>query len=359
MINVISDINPKKRFRQSFGNTQNSVQQPLNYADKFLSELEKINKKEQNGSFFTKYFWSTTALSLSAIPVLGYELGAFFRIRKMKKDGLKIEVDALKKSFKSKFKYVFFGGIALFAGLEALFNSFNEKNYKKLENNFKNINTLTNAQLSGAFRSGYVGAYCTSSSGHIRVNRNIMNDPITNRSMTKLLKHELVHAHQFEMIARSKDGIKKLNYANIMNVINIAQKNPKTIEEFIQIHKDIQNDKTGKYDNKEITILGEKYNFKRYIEAINIILTNKNATYNDIPIIINENHYKKVIEEKGQLTPEEEKKANEYYDALVNYQLPKYPLDAYNPFSKYRNNILEQEAYKENPSLLMKLFGKN
>ena len=132
MINVISDINPKKRFRQSFCNTQNSAQQPLNYADKFLSELEKTNKKEQNGSFFTKYFWSTTALCLSAIPVLGYELGAFFKIRKMKKDGLKIEVDTLKKSFKSKFKYVLLGGIALFAGLEALFNSFNEKNYKKL-----------------------------------------------------------------------------------------------------------------------------------------------------------------------------------------------------------------------------------
>ncbi len=358
MINVVSDVNPKKRFRQSFGNAQNSAQQPLNYADKFLSELEKTNKKEQNGNFFTKYFWSITALIASGIPILGYEFRTLYKFGKLKKQGLNIEADALSKSFKSKFKYVLAGGFALFVGLEVLFNSMNNRNYKKLQNDFNKINTSTDATLSGTFRSGYVGAYCTSSSGQIRVNRNIMNDPITNRSMTKLIKHELVHARQFEMIVRSKDGIKKLNYANVMNVINQTKKKPEAAEEFIKIYENIQNDKSGKYDNVQISILGEKYNFKKYIEAINIILTQKSADYNDIPMIINENHYKKIIEEKGQLTPEEEKKAEEYYEALINYK-PVSAIEAYNPFGKYRNNILEQEAYKENPSLLMKLFVKD
>ena len=358
MIKVVSDVSPKNQYQKSFGNKQNPAKsQPQNSADKFLSELEATNKKSINGNIFSKYFWSITALIASATPVLGYELGSLYKLRKLKKQENLLEYDSLYKSFNKRFKYVIAGGIVLYACLQYLFNLNNNKNYKKLTKDFTTLNSGTNAQLKGTFRSGYVGAYCTSASCNVRVNRNIMNDPISSRSLKKIIKHELVHARQFEIVARSKDGIKKLNYANVMNVVNQAQKNPKTVVEFLQIHKDIQNDKTGKYDKVEIDILGEKYNFKNYIEAIYIILTNEKATYNDIPIIINENHYKKVIEDRGPLNHDEEKKAEEYYNALINYK-PISVISAFNPFGGYRNNILEKEAYKENPSLLMKLFGK-
>jgi len=360
MINSQCNINSKKSILKSFtGREKTRINTPLNSADMFIASLDKIYKKEQNGNFITKYFWSITALILSAIPVLGYELGAAYKFKKLKKNEQKLEFDMLRKSFKKNFKFVFAGGMLLYFGLEYLFNSFNNKNYTKLENEFKKINTSTDAKLAGTFRASYLGAYCTSASGNIKINRNIMNDPISSRSLKKLIKHELVHARQFETIARSKDGIKKLNYADIMQVIKNTQKsNNLAASGFIQIYNDINSDKTGKYDNKKINILGEVYDFKKYTEAIYILLTNPKATYSDIPIAIDEEHYKKVIEKKGPLTAEEEKKADEYYKAMLDYSTIS-AINAFNPMGQYRKNILEKEAYKENPSLFMKLFEKD
>lgn len=78
------------------------------------------------------------------------------------------------------------------------------------------------------------------------------------------------------------------------------------------------------------------------------LVNDKEKNYTDIPILINAKHYNSVREKFGKLTPEEELKAKEYYNGILNYISTDSILDI-NPFSKYRNGILEKEAYRENP----------
>lgn len=328
-----------------------------NAADNFLEEINKNAKREERGSILARYLWSPTAILLSGLSVIGYEYKTLHKLKKYRNEGRILELHSSQKSFKKNLKYTIAGGLLLLGGLEYIFNSQNKKNYENLKKTFDKINTETGAKLSGTFRSNYLGAYCNSPSCSVRVNRNLINDPLSRLSIENLIRHELVHARQFEMIARSKDGIKKINYANIIQVVREAKKNPMVVNEFKQIQKDLQNDKYGKYRNIKLLIQGEEYSFVKYIEAINILLENDKATYNDIPIIIDAEHYNKIIAKKGSLTKDEEQKADEYYKALTNYT-PVSAWDAYNPFGSYRNNILEKEAYQANPSLISKLFSK-
>lgn len=350
MINQISS----KMYTQSFAasslkgeGTNKAVE--MNTADEFIKGVNKEAEKQKKGNFFSRYLGYTTAMFATVVPAIVYEFVTLFNIKNTK---------ITPKTFIRNTGLLLSGGMALGAGLTYLFNSRTDKNFEKLKKEFEKINTSTDAKLSGTFRSNIAGAYCNSASGNIIINQNIMNDPIFSKSIKKLIRHELVHARQFEMIARSKDGIKKLNYATFANLKEIAKKNPAIKNEFIQIYNDVQNDKNGKYDNVKITINGEQYDFKKYIEFVNILLTKEEASYDDFPIIIDAEHYNKVIEKKGKLTPEEEVKAEEYFKALTNYTNVTFA-NAFNPFGGYRNNILEQEAYKENPSLFMRLFGKN
>ena len=55
-----------------------------------------------------------------------------------------------------------------------------------------------------------------------------------------------------------------------------------------------------------------------------------------------------LLEQLIRIASEEEQKAKEYYNGILNY-IPADSISAFNPFSEYRNGILEKEAYKENP----------
>lgn len=342
---------------QTFGQQKKDLSLPQNAADEFISGINESSKKYKEGDFLSKYCWSNTAALISGIPVVGYVFGNLFRLNHLKKKNNIAAKESLLKSFNKGIKFVIPAGIALFAGLQYLFKSQSDKNYKEIEKEFNSVNT-TNAKLSGTIVSSYIGAGYHVSNGNIFINRNIMNDPLTKNKIKKLIRHELVHAKQFEMIARSKDGIKKLNYGVLIPIIRSCENDKNTIKGFQEIYEAIQQDKSGKYNNLNIETNGSTFNFKNYIEAINILLTNKNATYNDIPIAIDENHYKEVIKEKGALSREEEIKAEEYFKALSEYK-PVSFLKSINPFGSYYSNILEKEAYKENPTFWMKLFGKD
>ena len=202
--------------------------------------------------------------------------------------------------------------------------------------------------------SGAAEALYNPISGKIQFNKNMVNDPIVGRNIAKKIKHELVHAKQYETVACSKDGIKKVNFA-VMNQIkqNIEKSNAKEV--FDELYNDLQNS-GDKYNNTKITIMGggAEVNLKDYITAIHTMLNKSDATYDDIPIVIDSTHYQEVINKRSKLTAEEEAKADEYYQAMLDYE-PVNILGAINPWSSYRQNILEKEAYKENPSIITKL----
>ena len=93
----------------------------------------------------------------------------------------------------------------------AIANKNYDKHFKKLRDYFELIND-THANLSDTtFCSFNTGAQCDVN-GNIALNRFAVIDPWQRFKAKYFIKHELVHARQDEMIARSKDGIKKLNY---------------------------------------------------------------------------------------------------------------------------------------------------
>ncbi len=332
---------------------------PQNTADKFLIDVEKFSKKQREGSLLNKYFWSTSASLAGASVPLVYELLNSYKIQQLKSSGNLPLLKKYKKGHIKKLTLWSFIGLGVMQGIQYLLKLQENKNLKTLDDKIKKINK-TGAKLSDdKFSSMYTGAYYDILTGDIHINRDILNDPIYNNTMFKLIKHELVHAKQFETIARSKDGVKKLNYGVLQNIIRSRHMDDIAAGEFKQILYDIKNDKTGKYNNITFKLGSSNadVNFKDYIIAVNTLIDNPSATYNDIPIIINENHYNKIIKNSAPLTLQEEDKAEKYYNALIEYKTPT-PWSAYNPFSKYRTNLLEKEAYKENQSWLMGLFNR-
>jgi hypothetical protein len=329
-------------------------------ADKFVKDVEKAVEVQKKGDFISKYLWSNTALISAGLAVLPYEFYTIHKMRKLKKTGQTEILQAAAKSFKKVFPWLIGGALALYGGLEYLFSRNFDSRYEKLKKDFIKINTSTDAKLVDyTMTTGVMGALCSPISGEVVINKNVLKDPISRRRIIKLLKHELVHAKQYETIARSENGIKKLNYAVMKNSSKFID-NPQGRLEIEQVYNDINNDKTGMYENKTLSLIGADVNLKDYVTAIYLLLNNEDCSFDDIPIVIDEAHYNKVIKEKGKLSPSEEQKAELYYQAQLNY--PKTStLNLLNPFSDYYDNLLEKEAYKESPNFMTfvrKICGK-
>lgn len=362
---MISEVNInslKYNKNLSFKANNDSFEPPVvEYgADSFIKDIDKNVDSMKKGNFFSKYLWSTTALIPAALLVLPYECHALHKANKLKKAG---NIEALNnnlKNFKKVFPWLVVAAVGIYTGLQYLFNQNFDKKYKKLQQDFNKINTSTSAKLVDyTVRTQVMGALCSPISGNIVINRNALADPIAGRRINKLIKHELVHAKQYETIARSENGIKKLNFA-VMKSISKSMDNPQGRAEIALIYDDIINDKDGKYDNKIISLIGADVNMKNYITAIKTIFENKDCGIDDIPMVIDVQHYKDVVKSKGNLTKEEEKKAELYYQAQIDY--PKATIfQLLNPFSEYYGNLLECEAYKENPNFMVfirKVCGK-
>ena len=145
-----------------------------------------------------------------------------------------------------------------------------------------------------------------------------------------------------------EDGIRKLNYAMFKNDANRLKQDAVKKQMIDDAYNDIISDKTHKYDNSKFSYDGYKIPFKDYIIAMHKLINDEEKNYTDIPMLINAKHYESVRENLGSLSPEEKQKAEEYYNGILNY-VSADSISALNPFSEYRNGILEKEAYKENP----------
>jgi len=344
---MISSLTPSMAQVAFKGNDNKLPKQSA--ADNFLAGVKKEDEKSKKGSFLSRnFFWSNTATLPVLAGLLIYEVIMFSKGKKLKAGGKTEEVAKFCNKMIRNLIFGALGGIAAIFGLQHWFRKDSEKHYNDAKEYFNSVNK-TNAKLApDSFISGAKGALFTAATGEVHLNQNILDDPLGRIKNKGLIRHELVHAKQFETIARSKDGIKKVNYSCLAGVINIAKKNPLVKKEFDEIYNEIQQDKTGKYDNMELPLPYSKVHFKNYITAIHILLNDKNATYNDLPVFINAKHYEEVIKKEGPLSKEEEAKADAYFDAAVKYT-PLNVFNMFNPFSSYYNNILEKEAYKENP----------
>ena len=361
MVSVSSDAQKfsyLSNFRQNIcqNNTTPAVYNKQTLTDSFINSVKNQEEIDTKGNLASRNIGMFTA----QIPMyLGYfyGLGQLIKACSSPKGQL---AKAFGKSFKNIGIAAVISSCATFA-ISKYLNSKTDENNKKLTQTFNEINTDTNAKMAEKMIYPKTAeAFYYPMSGKIQFNQNTINDPILSRNIGKKIKHELVHAKQYETVARSKDGIKKVNFVTLNQIKrNIEKANAK--ESFDAIYEDIQNN-GNKYDDTRIKLMGGavEVNLKDYITALHTLLNNPEATYNDIPIVIDAKHYQEVIDKKGKLTSEEEAKADEYYKAMLDYKSVNF-FSALNPWSDYRQNILEKEAYKENPSIITKMsdwFGQ-
>ena len=340
---VTSKINPNFKELQ-----KDTVDIKENAADKILRENREQNKRNYTKSSFSKF------ANIAQYPALAALFGTYFyginKIIKSKKQGLpQNEISKISKNVLKKGGLASLFAIGGWALLSSYFNSQRNQYIANTKDYFNQINK-TGAKLSEKeFNSAYVAAFYNGASGEVCINKNNLNDSWSNYKNKFTLKHELVHARQYETVARMDDGIRKLNYAVFKNDANRLKNEVAQKQMIDSAYSDIISDKTHKYDTSKFSYDGYEIPFKDYIVAMHKLINDEEKDYTDIPMLINEKHYESVREKFGKLTPEEEQKANEYYNGILNYVGADSWFTANNPYSEYRNGILEKEAYKETP----------
>lgn len=315
--------------------------------DKFISANKKVYENQNNGILPKKILWSSTAAFMSSVNLLGY--GIFCMSKKIPKD-----------KFLKGLPLALLASAAITGGLQHIFLLNAQKKWKDACDNFNNINkdkaTGSILNSSPVSLANTIAQY-DFASGIISLNPDMVYDPIQRRKLPKVIKHELVHAKQAEMIARSKDGIKKLNYATFVVIANKIKNKKIAKYAYDCMYKELQEDKDGKYNDTEFYLGSVKVNFKNYCRAVHDFLEGRDINADNVPVVIDENHYKEVVEKNGALSPEDTIKAEKYYEAWKNYK-PIKLFDIFNPWSSYYQNIIEKEAYKENPTIFSRLANK-
>ncbi len=321
-------------------------------ANQFITDLNKEEEKRLNGGFLSKTIGSPTAYFGGLGIILLGELACFAKVLSKKKSDF--PTPELKKAFKNKIFLALgaaiAGGFAFGIAVQNWQNKIINKKSTKPQEFLEKYGSDTSAKLSdNNLRSIVIAAQYNSLNGVIEINKNYLHDPIGKKLIEKYMKHELQHARQFEMIAGLDNGLEKLNYVSIYPVVQFVKKNPLALAQIKDIIKDINNDKQGVYDNIKIPISGVKVDLKKYIKVIEIMITNPQAKPEDIPMLIDVEHYKKALAKRGPLSEKEKIKAEEYYHAALKYPVMT-GMNLLNPFSGYRSNILEEEARKASKS---------
>lgn len=348
MLNVdkkIANINFKQNDKPKWA-------QNVSYsANQFLLDGRKLEERRVNGDFFSKNMGSITGTYGGCGLILGGELVLLNILKNANKKGM---CPDLKQVLRKKILIALAGILAVGIGIMTIVQRWQNKLMKEDSplpaQYLKEFGQDTSAKLSkNNFRSMSLAASYNQLNGVIEVNKNYLYDPVGKLFVKKYMKHELQHARQFEMIAASENGIEKLNYAIFKNTARAMKNNPLALAQIEDVIKDVNNDAIGKYDNIIFSNGGAEINFKDYIKGLDILLNNEDAKPEELPIIVDVDHYKKAIEKRGPLSDDEKIKAEEYYQAMLKYPVMA-GINVINPFSGYRSNVLEKEARKSQRS---------
>lgn len=308
-------------------------------ADEFIKANQAAVQKPKKQSFFSKYMSMPSATLIPAGIFIGVTINDYIKL-------IKDKISTVKYLKRLGIATVLtFGSII---GLSAFFLNKSNKNFTKAETFFNENNTTSAKLVKNNVNEDYIGAQYDPVTGEISINKQYLGDPLLKTKMKYLLKHELIHAKQFETIARMDDGIEKLNYSCMKQLSNTYKNKPLFKNAIDTIYNELVAEPTHKYDNVEVTVSGYKLPFKKWTIAMHRLMNDKVKTYKDIPMLINKEHYETVRQKLGKLSTEEEKLANKYYEAHLKYKTPS-AIDVLNPWSDYYNNILEKEAYAVMP----------
>lgn len=338
-INTAPKIFNKPNFRQG------SSGKSFAFTDNFISETKKLTEKTREGNWMAKTFRSATAGWAAAAILIGYDAFALFKINKLKNVPYKRQKMARK--LLAGMAGVGAIAVAAFITIQKLLDTTIDNSIKRNEELFNKLNK-TNAKFNPKkMNSSYVGAFYDVLSGKVSVNSTYTNDPIGKMQLKKLLKHELEHAKQFEMIASLDNGIEKLNEVVLDSYKEAMFKTPNAVNEINIMYEELKKDTEGKYDKITVPlgIGGAEVPVKAFVNGLKIMMEDKNYDYKKLPMIIDKKHYEEAIGKRGKLNEEEKKLAEKYLEAYKDYPSLNF-WQTINPFSKYKNNILEKEARK-------------
>lgn len=332
--NNITNINYKQNNRIQTNNPR------IYSADQFIDDSKRVEDKRIQGNFFAKNFGSPTATYTGLGFILLGNLGLLIKNCKNK----------INKNLLLISTAINITGISIWAIIQKYQNKKINQETSKIKELLEEYGSDTSAKLNSQnLCSNTLGAQYNFINGSIEINKNYIHDPIGKLLLKKIMKHEIQHARQIEMITGLDQGIEKLNYAILNNIANYMKQNPRALAEIKIISEDISKDILGKYNNVKIPINGAEVDLKNYIKALEQLINNQYTSFENLPIVIDAEHYKNALEKRGPLSENEKVKAEKYYQALINYPLLT-GINLINPFSGYRSNLLEKEARKASRS---------
>lgn len=189
--------------------------------------------------------------------------------------------------------------------------------------------------------------------GYLMINTKFKDTNLDEKEVTPFIIHELTHAKQFENIAKSENGLTRLN--KIIMRSEIKSKTPQEINQILNTNeKDIpaladknihKTDGTYSMTNEE---LDKKCEIKK-LQAIKMYLNNPNVPSESLPVMIDEDYYASAIKGKTPLTAEEQKKVEKYLtymesDKYINAKEGKIG-KSIKSTAAYFDNPIEKEAY--------------
>lgn len=170
-----------------------------------------------------------------------------------------------------------------------------------------------------------------------------------------VILHELIHTRQLQDIARLKDGLYDLNKIFVITAVKtfsedfkkkISDMDEKDIYEFIK--NDIKEYPQEYFITDCDMVVKTQAN---QLIAVKRYLKNPDISKYDLPLMFNEDYYKKVTEGKPPLTQEEERRARAYIEyKSINAGKPSIdtnpnPAQMKQAMQNYSNNPMEIEAY--------------
>ena len=357
-MNNIKRIENRQNFKGGFvDNVDEKKNKQITIEKDAQSNNSYLDKKnDSNLGFFTKLLNHPSLIIIPLLPSSCYDTYSIYKnilLKKQIKNSL-IEEEKLKE-FKNKSKKfeigLFLTAIPLYFITDYINKKNKNKNLKKAKEQVEKFNIQNQTNINLTNKSSKSKSILTAGSfngvtGELFLPDKIPGDIIMGNIMQKyIIKHELIHAQQYMLMAKSKDGIERLNYI-------VAKRTSESFDE--QTKKDICDNylnilnATNNYD-KPIKINNYEVPAKNLIIATYNIIKEKEKNPKNIPIIINKNFYEKAIMPKSPLTQEEELKALKYFDAIEKYPKKVSFLQSINPFSDYNQNLLEKEASKAAP----------
>ncbi len=186
-------------------------------------------------------------------------------------------------------------------------------------------------------------------SGNLSLNPMLVKDVVYSKCFLEpIMNHGFKHLEQYILMASSPhQGLERLNFLNAKKMAERIKKEPTALAEIQKAHQEILQGLSEEDQQKTMPVDGFNMSTPNFVEAMYTLIYKKNVQPKDIPMIINEAFYKKAAQAHGPLSPQEVQKAELYFKAWEQYSPVQWT--SLLPWSKYKNNLLEQEAFDTMP----------